>query len=51
MGLRHHLYRNQELSVVNGIETWYNISRTHVTLGYKTINEFELVKYHKNVAA
>jgi len=45
-------YRSQaELSIFSWIETWYNKRRIHSTLGYKTINEFELEMYNQNVAA
>lgn len=45
-------YRSQaELSIFTWIETWYNKRRIHSYLGYKTINEFELKMYNKNVAA
>jgi len=40
-----------ELSVFIWIETWYNKRRRHSSLGYKTINEFELEMYNQNVAA
>jgi len=40
-----------ELSVFTWIETWYNKRRRHSSLGYKTINEFELEMYNQNVAA
>jgi putative transposase len=45
-------YRSQaELSIFSWIETWYNKRRIHSTLGYKTINEFEMEMYNQNVAA
>jgi len=40
-----------ELSIFSWIETWYNKRRRHSSLGYKTINEFELKMYNQNVAA
>jgi len=45
-------YRSQaELSIFSWIETWYNKRRIHSTLGYKTINEFEMEMYNLIVAA
>ena len=45
-------YRSQaELSIFSWIETWYNKRRIHSTLGYKTINEFEMEMYNQIVAA
>ena len=45
-------YRSQaELSIFSWIETWYNKRRIHSTLGYKTINEFEIEMYNQYVAA
>ncbi len=35
--------REAKLSVFTWIETWYNKRRRHSYLGYKTINEFELL--------
>jgi transposase InsO family protein len=32
------------------IETWYNKRRRHSYLEYKTINEFNLEMYNKNIA-
>jgi len=43
--------KQAELSVFTWIETWYNKMRRHSSLGYKTINEFELKMYNQNVAA
>ena len=40
---------NENLS--KPIETWYNKRRIHSTLGYKTINEFEIEMYNQIVAA
>ncbi len=40
-----------ELSVFRWIETWYNRRRIHSTLGYKTIEEFELEMFNQKVAA
>lgn len=40
-----------ELSVFQWIETWYNRRRMHSTLGYKTIEEFELEMYNQKTAA
>jgi len=50
---KHSYYQKQqaELSVFTWIETWYNKRRRHSSLGYKTINEFELEMYNQNVAA
>ena len=39
------------LSVFQWIETWYNRRRMHSTLGYKTIEEFEIEMYHQKTAA
>ena len=39
------------LSTFIWIETWYNKRRRHSSLGYKTINEFELEMNNQNVAA
>ncbi|MFT6112478.1 MAG: transposase InsO family protein [Bacteroidia bacterium] len=40
-----------ELSIFYWIESWYNKNRRHSTLGFKTINEFELNTYKNNLAA
>ena len=40
-----------ELSIFQWIETWYNRRRIHSTLGYKTINEFEIEMLNQKVAA
>lgn len=40
-----------ELSVFQWIETWYNRRRMHSTLGYKTIEEFEIEMYNQKIAA
>ncbi|RAJ15820.1 Transposase InsO and inactivated derivatives [Arenibacter troitsensis] len=40
-----------ELSVFQWIETWYNRRRMHSTLGYKTIEEFEIEMYNQKTAA
>ncbi len=40
-----------ELSVFQWIETWYNRRRMHSSLGYKTIEEFELEMYNQKTAA
>ncbi len=33
------------------IETWYNRKRRHSTLGYKTIEEFEILNNNQKLAA
>lgn len=40
-----------ELSIFQWIETWYNRKRIHSTLGYKTIEEFQIEMFNQNVAA
>jgi len=40
-----------ELSIFQWIETWYNRRRMHSTLGYKTIEEFEIEMYNQKIAA
>jgi transposase InsO family protein len=40
-----------ELSIFYWIKSWYNKNRRHSTLGFKTINEFELNTYKNNLAA
>ena len=40
-----------ELSIFQWIETWYNRRRIHSTLGYKTIEEFEIEMFNQKVAA
>ena len=45
-------YRSQaELSIFSWIETWYNKRRIHSTLVSKSINEFEIEMYNRNLAA
>jgi len=45
-------HRNQaELSIFYWIETWYNRKRRHSSLGYKTIEEYELFNMNINQAA
>ena len=39
-----------ELSVFQWIETWYNRRRMHSNLGYKSIEEFEIEMFNKNLA-
>jgi putative transposase len=44
--------RNQaQLSIFQWIETWYNRKRRHSALGYKTIEEFELLFNFESMAA
>ena len=43
--------KQAELSVFIWIETWYNKRRRHSSLGYKTINKFELEMYNQIVSA
>ncbi len=40
-----------ELSIFQWIETWYNRRRIHSTLGYKTIEEFEIEMFNQKIAA
>lgn len=40
-----------ELSIFQWIETWYNRKRRHSALGYKTIEEFELLFNFESLAA
>lgn len=53
-----HVYKNQfstqeqaKLSLFNWIETWYNRRRRHSALGYKTMEEFELINNNQRIAA
>ena len=52
------VYENQfstqeqaKLSLFNWIETWYNRRRRHSALGYKTMEEFELINNNQRIAA
>ncbi len=52
------VYKNQfstqdqaKLSLFNWIETWYNRKRRHSALGYKTMEEFELININQRMAA
>ncbi len=40
-----------KLSLFNWIETWYNKKRRHSALGYKTMEEYELINSNQNLAA
>jgi putative transposase len=47
-------YHDQEkakLSIFQWIETWYNRKRRHSALGYKTIEEFEILNINQKIAA
>ncbi len=47
-------YHDQDhanLSLFKWIETWYNRKRRHSTLGYKTIEEFEILNINQKIAA
>ena len=47
-------YQNHEhakLSLFKWIETWYNRKRRHSALGYKTIEEFEILNNNQKLAA
>jgi putative transposase len=39
------------LSLFNWIEIWYNFTRRHSALGYKTMEEFELINNNQKIAA
>lgn len=52
------VYKNQfstqdqaKLSLFNWIETWYNRKRRHSALGYKTMEEFELINNNQRIVA
>ena len=48
------IYQNHDhakLSLFNWIETWYNRKRRHSALGYKTIEEFEILNNNQKMAA
>ncbi len=52
------VYKNQfstqdhaKLSLFKWIETWYNRRRRHSALGYKTMEEFELINNNQRIAA
>jgi putative transposase len=48
------IYQNHEhvkLSLFKWIETWYNRKRRHSALGYKTIEEFEILNNNQKLAA
>ncbi len=48
------IYQNHEhakLSLFKWIETWYNRRRRHSALGYKTIEEFEILNNNQKLAA
>ncbi len=40
-----------KLSLFKWIETWYNRRRRHSALGYKTMEEFELINNNQRIAA
>jgi len=40
-----------KLSLFKWIETWYNRKRRHSALGYKTIEEFEILNNNQKLAA
>ncbi len=48
------IYQNHDhakLSLFKWIETWYNRKRGHSALGYKTIEEFEILNNNQKIAA
>jgi len=48
------IYQNNDhakLSLFKWIETWYNRKRRHSALGYKTIEEFEILNNNQKIAA
>ena len=48
------IYQNHDhakLSLFKWIETWYNRRRRHSALGYKTIEEFEILNNNQKLAA
>lgn len=48
------IYQNHDhakLSLFKWIETWYNRKRRHSALGYKTIEEFEILNNNQKIAA
>jgi len=47
----YHDQNQAKLSIFTWIETWYNRRRRHSALGYKTIEEFEILTNNKQIAA
>jgi len=47
----YHDQNQAKLSIFTWIETWYNRKRRHSALGYKTIEEFEILTNNKQIAA
>lgn len=47
----YHDQNQAKLSLFKWIETWYNRKRRHSALGYKTIEEFEILNNNKQIAA
>jgi len=48
------IYQNHDhakLSLFKWIETWYNRKRRHSALGYKTMEEFEILNNNQKLAA
>jgi transposase InsO family protein len=44
-------YHEAKLSLFNWIETWYDRKRRHSALGYKTMQEFEVINNNQKLAA
>ena len=47
----YHDHNHAKLSLFKWIETWYNRKRRHSALGYKTIEEFEILNNNQKLAA
>ncbi len=47
----YHDQNQAKLSLFRWIETWYNRNRRHSALGYKTIEEFEILNINQKIAA
>lgn len=47
----YHDHNHAKLSLFKWIETWYNRRRRHSALGYKTIEEFEILNNNQKLAA
>ena len=45
----YHDHNHAKLSLFKWIETWYNRKRRHSALGYKTMEEFEILNNNQNL--